>query len=172
MARAETTDFFQSFRFHVKAGPAFDGSVFLDPQAGFQSVSTPEYSLDNVEYREGLYKYTRKYPGVPSTNELSLARGVARKGTAFYDWVKTAIEGGEYRIDLDIRHFHRADGPGFSTTSASSRSYLCLECFPTRVKVAADLDSQTSDVSIEELDLVFEEFELQENDVPPTPFAV
>ena len=163
MARAESTDFYQNFRFHVRASPANDGREFLDPVAGFQSVTTPEYTLDSVEYREGIDKYTRKYPGVPSTNELTLSKGVSPRGSAFYDWVRTAIEGGEYRVDLQIRHFHRKDGPGFNADTASSRVYLCFECFPLRIKPAADMDSQTSDVSLEEIDLAFEEFTIEEN---------
>lgn len=152
MARAENTDFYQSFRFHV-----VEPNGFLNPAAGFQAVGTPEYTVENVDYREGIYKYTRKYPGIPSTAEITLSRGVARRASNFFTWVRAVIEGGEYRTDLEIWHFHRVDP--FGIDGAPSRVYRLLNAFPVRVKIAADLDSQGSDVSLEELDIAFEEFE-------------
>lgn len=155
MARAERTDFYQNFRFWVS-----DPGGFLSPAAGFQAVSTPEYTLDPVEYREGTYTFTRKQPGYFTTNEITLSRGVARRDSDFYAWVQTAGTGGEYRSDIEIWHFHRADPQGVNGTP--SRTYRLLECFPTRCKIAADLDSQSSDISLEELDLQFESFDVQQ----------
>lgn len=152
MARAESTDFYQSFKFHV-----VEPNGFLNPVAGFQSVGTPEYSIDPVEYREGTYTFTRKYPGVPTTSAITLQNGVARRDSDFYNWAMAVIEGGPYRTDIEIWHFHRVDT--FGIRGAPSRVYRLLNAFPTRCKIASDLDSTASDVSLQELDLEWESFE-------------
>src|SRR5688572_5902390 len=102
MARAEADDFIHSMRFHVKA----DGPRQMLPrasgeaQAGFSQVSTPAGSVAVAEYREGHYIYTRKQPGIPAVEDISLSRGVTRRDTEFWDWLRVVIEGsGEYRAD-------------------------------------------------------------------------
>jgi phage tail-like protein len=178
MARAQATDPLHNFRFHVRA-TAVDG-IGSDPlqpngepspgigdtaEAGFQAVSTPEYTVESAEYREGLKTYTEKYPGVPTTNDLSMTRGVSRKDTAFYNWVVATIEGREYRTDLTI--FHALRGGRSSPfnadadfTQANAKRYIVRNAWPTRVKIAGDMDASASDVSLAEVDVVFESFDV------------
>jgi hypothetical protein len=97
--------------------------------------------------------------------------------------MRIVIEGsGEYRNDLQIKHFHREDAltredPGAGGASAGSnltqinldypsRIYHVQQAFPTRHKVAGDLDATGSEISIMELDLAYEYFEIQEMSVP------
>jgi phage tail-like protein len=135
------------------------------PEAGFQAVTTPEFTVEMAEYREGTQTYTQKYPGIPSTNDLTMTRGAALNDTAFLRWVKAGIEGREYRTDLTIYHAPREDRthPFNATTNftdALSRRYQVQEAVPMRVKPAADLDAGTSDVSLAEVDVAFENFEI------------
>lgn len=175
MARPQITDPLHNFRYHARAG-AVDGlaedplqpGTFDErtrPEAGFQAITTPEYTAETAEYREGLLTFTQKYPGVPTTNTLTFSRGAARQDTAFYDWVLAAIAGGEYRSDVRIFHAGRegrsfpfdADG---DFTQANSKIYTLNEAWPNRVKIAGDMDSTSSDISLAEVDVEFENFDV------------
>jgi phage tail-like protein len=167
MARAETTDFLHSFRFHVTADDGAPAGAVFDTQAGFNTVTTPEMSVEVAEYKEGIYTFTRKYPGNPSMNDLTLTRGVVKSDSKFMEWVQAAISGAEYRTDLDIRHYHREDFGSFAEVETSARGtaariYQVSNAMPLRVKVAGDLDAATSDVSIQEIDVAFESFTVTE----------
>jgi phage tail-like protein len=196
MARGEATDFLQSFRFHVIAtAPGADPNKFLSsadindgsgqlneqPQAGFSAINTPSGTIDVAEYREGQYLYTRKYPGIPTMDDVTMSRGVALTDTDFFFWFTTAIEGtGEYRADLTIRHFHRGDpdvdeflkgeprtsigsgnrnaGEAVNLNTTVRKDYILHDAFPTAHKVATDLDSTASEVSIMDLTVAYERF--------------
>ena len=184
MARSQKTDFLHSMRFHVQAIIATGGAADLDlnatpsqhqAQAGFTSVSTPEATIEAVDYREGGYVYGRKFPGNPSMGDLTMQRGVARTDMSFWKWVRVVIEGsGEYRADLNIMHYHRdkALTRPYPTTdtvnlasidlAAPARIYHVFEAFPTRHKVAGDLDATASEISIMEIDFAYESFEIEE----------
>ncbi len=189
MARAAATDPLHSFRFHVKAstvlglggfrndplqpgvGHADGGVIGEQPEAGFQSATTPEFTVEVAEYREGVKTYTEKYAGIPTVNDVTLMRGVARQDTAFLDWVVAAIEGAEYRSDLQYFHATREgrSAPSFNATDdftpSNSKVYTLFNAIPIRVKVSADLDASTSDVALAEIDIAYERFTA----VAPTP---
>ena len=138
-----------------------DAMKYTDPsgaQAGFSTVGVPEISVNPVEYKEGIDTYKRKYPGAPTWSDtLSMNRGVMKSDTAFYDWIiGKVVKGEEYRADVTIYHFQRGDKLDFS----KARLYKCFEAFPTRVKLAADLDAQSEDVGLQELDITYEYAEL------------
>jgi phage tail-like protein len=174
MARPVSDDFLHSMRFHVEV---IDGSVAPTerlgaPEAGFSMCSVPEATVEPVEYKEGTYIYTRKQPGNTTFADISLSRGVAITDSAFWRWIKTVIEGaGNYREDVRIKHYHREEalpGSGDVTTNLTAiptsvdaaRTYEVFEAFPSRHKVAGDLDATASEISIMELDLAFEYFNL------------
>lgn len=183
MARGKASDFLHNFRFHVivqgfgAAGDAQLKSAATDGTvtAGFNTCSTPEATQEAVEYREGHYIYTRKYSGLPTISDISLSRGVAKADGTFWAWMKDVIEGNaEYRADLRILHFHRDSKPATSTTAglpnteqkaleSGSIEYKCQQAFPTRHKVSSDLDATGSEVSIQELDLTIEHFDVIEH---------
>lgn len=177
MARAVASDFIHSMRYQV---------VIADPNvatfspngrrdAGFTNVSTPEATIEAVEYKEGTFVYTRKYPGNPTVSDISLSRGVARSDSTFWDWLRRVIEGsGEYRADVDINHYHREEallrardqvGSEGNFTNINldtpARIYHVKEAFPIRHKVAGDLDATASEISIMELDLAYEHFDVE-----------
>jgi phage tail-like protein len=189
MARAAASDPLHSFRFHVRADGGDSANVngstdLLQPngsgagfvigdgaEAGFQAVTTPEFTLEHVEYREGTKIYTEKYPGIPTVNDLTFSRGVSRKDTAFFDWIVRAIEGAEYRADLSIFHFLRgARSRAFQSDDVgddNTKRYIIRNGSPSRVKLAADLDASTGDVSLAEVDVVMERFEIQKDTGSP-----
>lgn len=177
MARPKSSDFLHNFRFHVRV--SFGGTNQLKsggekPDAGFNAVSTPEASHDAVEYREGHHIYTQKYVGVPTISDVSLSRGVALLDGTFWAWMKDVIEGNaEYRADVSIFHFHRDSKQATSTTVPNTHQavitgsddpgfieYKLHQAFPIRHKVSSDLDGTASEVSIQELDLAVEYFEV------------
>lgn len=178
MARAQQTDFLQSFRYQVSVS-SVDGTPRLQapgrPEAGFSNVSTPEVTTENAEYREGTFIYTRKQPGVPSMADITMSRGVTREDSSFYDWIRVVNEGsGEYRADVDIQHFHRdtalnrefpTDGSQPNKTDIDTNSpakiYHVREAYPIRVKQVADLDATSSEISVGEIDITYETFEVE-----------
>jgi phage tail-like protein len=169
MSRAAVNDLMQGFRFHVTAATT-DGA---DPlafartgefegagQAGFQSVTIPEISVEASEYREGTFLWTQKYPGPPTVSECTLMRGVAKYDTTFYHWVRDSIDGDEYRCDVTIWHYQRTE-MGLATSSETSddiRRIECKNCFGMRAKPMGDLDSMAADVSLGEVDFGMESF--------------
>lgn len=175
MARDLSTDFLHSFRFHAQTLVDYDPLASPgNPEAGFNNMTTPELTIEAVEYKEGLDIYPRKYPGAPTVNEITLSRGVTFIDTSFWTWARATVEGADpYRIDLAIRHYHRG---GFLTTpratlatagivnkvtsaeAVPARTYELYEAFPIRHKPAADLDATSAEVSLMELDVAFESF--------------
>lgn len=175
--RAAVDDLMQGFRFHVTAKTAA-GTDPLQPgfirgadggepfegggQAGFQSVTIPELSVEPVEYREGTFTWTQKYSGPPTVSDCTLMRGIAKKDRSFFDWVYNSITGVEYRADITIWHYQRAEMgiAAKSETPGTVRSIICKNCVPTRVKPAGDFDSMSGEVSLSEVDFAMESFEL------------
>lgn len=185
MARTNAQDFLQNFRFHVEmlnTNAENEINYFtLDAEtasrvgnrAGFQSCTLPEVSAEATEYREGTFKYTRKFSGVATVTDVSLMRGLALNDSALFSWMMDAIGGGEHRRDLTIKQYSRgaafqADDDGTSVPNdtdfvgtagaTDARTYKLYECIPIRCKPGADLDATSSEVSIQELDVALEYF--------------
>ena len=171
MARPMATDFYHSMRFFVTAMTAGTADV-LGKGAGFVSCTTPDVTLAAVAYREGHYLYTRKYPGIPEMADVEMARGVSKKDTTFWYWLKSAIHGpDEYRADLTIHHYHKSDFAGLPVSGGTlsalvdpasvpgTRQYILHEALPSHHKVAGDLDANTAEVSIMNIGVSYEFFE-------------
>lgn len=174
MARAQALDYLNNMRFHVRAvDNTIQGLIGAptnnSPQAGFSACTTPEATVETVEYKEGQFLYTRKYPGHTTFNDVTLSRGIARKDTTFWKWIQMVIEGtkGEYRTELEILHFHRVDTmPGVTAPPAENilldvpaKIYRLWQSLPVRHKFSSDLDATDSAVSIAELDIAYEHCE-------------
>lgn len=183
-ARPQATDYLHSFRYWVDV-VGVDSEVLANtainngtPQAGFSNVTTPEASSEAVEYKEGQWVYTRKYPGNPTMGDITMSRGATRGDSSFWIWMLRVIEGGEYRADLNIRHFHRdtqllgrTNPAGDPVTTSKvdndpARAYQVKQAFPIRHKVAADLDATASEISIMEIDCSYENFTVVEYPAP------
>ena len=161
MARSVASDFYHVFKYHVIINTAgITGASTI--QGGFATAVIPEKTMEAVEYKEGIYLYRRKFPGDVTYSDLTLTRGVAKGGTNFYAWIDAQLKGNAYRVDLELRHFHRdevIDATNFATT-APKRVIKCFDCFPIRVKPGSDFDAQSSEISLEEIDIAIERFEL------------
>jgi len=173
MSRASANDLMQGFRYHVVAQRAGDSSNPLDfnrgdgfeggGQAGFQSVTMPELTVEPVEYREGTFKWTQKYPGPPTISDCTLMRGIAKTDTTFYDWVRGSVDGAEYRCDVTIYHYQRTEMGNAAPTEVGDTGFRrinCSNCVPTRAKPAGDLDSMSGEVSMAEVDFAMESFDI------------
>jgi len=187
MARAQATDPLHNFRFHAGLaegdGNRWGGDLSSDVignskgEAGFNTFTAPEVTLEWVDYREGIRIYTEKYPGIPTMNDLTLGRGVARAETNFFEWMLAALENREYRADLNVYHFPRdsmtrnaangsqpgegLDGLGLPDDALDlAKVYRIFNAGPGRVKIAADMDATSGDVSITEMDIVYERFDV------------
>lgn len=156
MARSIDTDLYHNFRFHV-VDPAGGN---LDPVAGFSKVTIPNIGMEPAEYREGVFKYTRKYPGIPKVGDCEMTKGVVKKNSDFLTWLLKPVDGGQnYRSDLLIEEYHISDEFGIDGTP--SRIIRIKEVFPVDVKVASDLDATQADVTLQTLKLAVEEIEVE-----------
>jgi phage tail-like protein len=157
MGRATADDFLGSAKYHVVTE-----DNYLEVGAGFSAVTTPEVSIEQGEYKEGLWTYTRKYAGNPTFSDITLSRGTTRADTNFWDWVMMSINGEQYRQTIEIRHYHRDAGtPIDPDGTAIAKKYNIFEAQPIRCKIAGDMDATASDINIQELDLSMEYFELE-----------
>ncbi|RMG93725.1 MAG: phage tail protein, partial [Chloroflexi bacterium] len=148
MARAVETDPYHKFRFHL-VDPAGGN---LDPVAGFISVTMPDVSIDAVPYREGLTRWTQKYPGIPTVSDITLTKGIFKRDSDFYVWILKCINGGEdYRTELLLNEFHISDEWGIN--GSPSRVTRLREVFPTSVKPTDDKESSTPDIAIQTMTL-------------------
>lgn len=163
MSRSMITDPYQNLRFHVKATKAGSLEPFGPTTAGFNSVTLPTQTVESVEYKEGIMVYRRKYPGDTTFDDITLTRGVTVANSEFWQWINATSSGREYRVDLEIMQFHRADITDQADFSAltPSRVIKCYECFPISVKSGGDMDSMTSEISIQELTMSIERFSIE-----------
>lgn len=186
MPRALATDFLHNFRFSAAATTAKadgteaefladnlfkrDNAGAVDGDAGFNSITSPEMSVDAVEYREGMYNFTRKQTGIPTVSDVTFSRGVILGDTSMFKWFRTHIDGGEYRADVKYWLYHRtamvvpsnaAKYRAFSPTNAVADATKAVtvvlhESAPIRFKPFGDMDATASDISLTELDVSME----------------
>lgn len=152
MARAVETDPYHKFRFHV-VDPAGGN---LDPVAGFTTVTMPNVAVEVPVYREGTFKWTQKYPGVPTVGDVTMTKGIFKRESDFFNWVLKCVNGGEdYRADLVVNQYHISDEFGINGTP--TRATRLLETFAMDVKATDDLDSSSSEVAVQSLTLACEQ---------------
>jgi len=177
MSRSQASDPLSGFRFHVKLADssAYGGSINTGPgidggEAGFTQATNGEISIDSVDYREGLDVWTKKFPGIPQTNPVTLTRGVMLLDSDFYDWALACIEGRECRADVNLfclpRYAwqrDRADVNGGRVNTGGlpegwedrSLKFLYHEAICTRFK-PGDMDATNTAIMTVELEFAFE----------------
>jgi phage tail-like protein len=162
MARAMNTDPFHNMRYHVSASKSGNVDPFGPATAGFSAVTFPTQTEEVVEYKEGIMSLRRKFIGETTFDDVTLSRGVSVSTSEFYHWLLAARTGNEYRTDIEIKHFHRdniTNQDNFSTLTPS-RIVKCFECVPVSFKPGSDLESTSSEVSIQEVTFALERFEV------------
>lgn len=132
----------------------------LDPVAGFTTVAMPNVAVEEALYREGTFKYTQKYPGIPVVGDITLTKGIFRRDSDFFNWVLKAIDGGqEYRTELVLQEFHITDELGIN--GSPSRITRLREVWAKDAKPTSDKDSSSSNISITSLILACESFDVE-----------
>lgn len=161
MSRSVTEDQLQSFRFRVfevaNGAGVFDGQV---PIAGFNTITTPNITLEIAEHRTGNEKYTKKFLGPPTFEDCTMTSGILIGDTVFYDWVMNKyLNKTPFRADLGIRVYDQA-GDGTGEEDVAVRAIIMYECIPTSVKLLGDLDASSSDVNVQEVTFALEHMKL------------
>lgn len=125
MARNTAFDFYQNFRFHlvdvsVATGAGNSPLLVLNPQIGFQSVSSPGMSVTMRDINPGNDAFPVSTPMGGTNANITLRRGVYTGEQEFYQWTKQAIAGrGMFRRDLILFQMHRM--PFTETDKSASR---------------------------------------------------
>jgi len=159
MPRSIQADPYMTGKFHV-----VDSENFLTVQGSFSNVTLPEVTLNVAEYKEGNQRYKRKFPGSPEFGDIDLQKGVFKKDSAIGDWILKAINGEEYRADLEILEYHHSDTENLEDflTAKPSRRIRIFNAFPNRWKPGGDTDAQSDEVSLQEMTISCERFEVIE----------
>ena len=159
MSRQTVDDYLQNFRFRV--GEVEGGLGVLEkPAAGFNTVTTPELTIEQAEHRTGIERYTKKLAGVPTWGDGTMTRGIMLGDTVFYDWVVNRyLNRQPFRADLQVDIFNQ-EVDGTIETDTPSRSEIWRECWPNSVKLMGDLDASASDANLQEITVSLEKVEL------------
>lgn len=156
MARSVETDPYHDFRFQL-VDPAGGN---LDPVAGFTTVSMPNVAVEEALYREGTFRWTQKYPGIPAVSDVTMTKGIFKRDSDFYDWVLKVVNGGQdYRTELVLQQFHIEDE--FGINGSPSRVTRLREVWGKDAKPTNDQDASSSNIAIQSLVVSVEEFEVE-----------
>jgi len=174
MARDQITDFLLSNRFHL-----LDVSLTIPPVLipiwGFTSISAPEMTVSYREIKEGNYEFPRKVVERASVSVLTLENGSQIFNSGFWDWISKMPEGNYEKKDLLLMHLTGInptdsdsvgiDIGGFGVATGEfafrvpGKAWLLKNCAAARYKAGSDFSSMGgSEVSIQQLDLEYEEF--------------
>jgi len=191
MARVRYDDFLQShnfwvFEFGASIKPPF---VVLNPfvgaglsgglVGGFAGVSLPELTATTATVSPINESIATTYVTGYEVSSVTLRRGVSRYDSSFYQWITNAMNGTDKphrnlmvlhlsSAALDVDAGYARDpapvGLGYvEVIKAFGKAYLLYDCIPTRYSLGGDLDANSADVSIAELEVspsYYEEFSL------------
>lgn len=139
-ARTIANDPLQKFMFRLRVPGLPEG-------IGFQKVGGLTKEVGVVEYLEGMYDYTRKFPGRVKFGEVTLERGAYESKdleNAFADFLKNGK-----RDTLTIEILDR-----FKNVK---RTYKLAEAWISKWE-GTDLDASSDDIAIEKITVQFEHF--------------
>ena len=123
------------------------------PQAGFTEVSGLGVTIETIEYRNGNERENavRKLPGLKKFTDITLKRGVTGD-LAFWEWIKTAMNGHVERRNVTIRLLDEA--------RETVLSWRVKRAWPCRYE-GPSLRAGSSDVALETLVICHEGLELE-----------
>ena len=142
MATATRTDPYGHFNFIVE----IDGVA----AAGFTQVTGLASEVEVMTYREGGETRVRQLPGLTKYPRLILKRGFTADRT-LWNWHRTALNGKVERKAVQITLLDSARKP--------VARWNVVDAWPAKWQ-GPDLNAQSSDVTIESLELVHEGLEL------------
>lgn len=92
MARSGYVDLLQSHRFWAFDAGSLTMPVF-NPLFGFNSISSPEISLETETFKDGTFPFMRTVAKGATASSLTFTRGVAPWDGDFYDWIARWVYG-------------------------------------------------------------------------------
>ena len=115
---------------------------------GFQSMTTPEFTLETREIKQGNWPYIHNIiVGYQSGGTITLSQAVLSLATDMYMWWSSAAQGVlAPRRHMILTHLR-------SDKKLPARMLSCENCIPVSWKPASDFDASTSQVSVETLTL-------------------
>jgi len=157
MARPIAEDKFHNYAYQIKT------LGDIKTSGGFTAgAALPELTIDMVEYRAGDGPtFKEKYPGLVTVGtNLVLSRGVVLRNSELGQWAIKWAKGEPYRTEIELTHYHGQ--------ANACRKFKLHNAFPIRWKTGTDLDAQSSDINIEELEIAYEWFDIEEgtDDMP------
>lgn len=142
MGRTVSNDPLQRFRFKVEVNSV---------EFGCKTISGLEKEVEVVEYREGGYKMTHKLPGIPKTGVLTIEKA-AFQNMGLYAMIKDTIEQDDFRFSCTIIEQDRL--------GQAKRQWILEECFVSKI-TAPELDAESSEVSIEQIEVQYEDMHVE-----------
>lgn len=206
MPRASIDDMILNFRYQVyildAVAPSLQSRVPAFPQssgfnfelisssntnapAGFRSITLPNlYTVDEVEYREGIDGAPKWFPGLPHSETFTLSYGMTYTRTTFWKWLRSYLNGQPFRVHLLVAVFNQhsfvsknsslVNVPTLTSAQIDSndsnhykqivfsspapvygRGYIFYEVAPISTK-PTDLDASATDVLLEEITARYE----------------
>lgn len=124
--------------------------------AGFKEITGIEMSTEVIDYSEGDdQNYTvRKIPGNTNYTNITFKRGIV-EGTDLWEWCDT-INDHAREIERKSVTINLLDNEG-----EPQKTYTLYEAWPCRYKTA-DLDATADELALEEIEFVYEDFEVED----------
>ena len=180
MARYRFSDILMTNRFHV-LDVSLSFPPVLIPIFGFQNCTSPELTIQYREIKEGNYEYPRKVVERASVSVMTFENGSQLLNSDFYDWISKAPDGRTVKKNLMVIHFTNIDPRSinfdgsekkFENTAGQSslgglvefdfrlpaKAWLLKNCVPARYKGGMDFDAMSTQPSLQQLDIEYEEF--------------
>lgn len=151
-ARTIANDPYQSFNFRISTLDDLNGGQFTE--AAFVTCTLPELTIDGVEYKESDGP-KKKFPGFANVNDITMTKGMVKTDSNMFKIAMSSqkFDATLYRTTIVIKQGHR-DG--------TTRVWTLYNAFCVRCKVGSDLDANSADMSIEEMDWQYESFDVSE----------
>ncbi len=123
-------------------------------RSDFLSVSGLEIRHELVDYREGGKPSAspRKIPGLTKYSNVVLRRGITKGDNDFFEWMNTKRNQAIEKRNLTINLLNDEHEPVLS--------WRLTNAFPVRL-LSPTLDSLSSDIAVEELELAYESMQIE-----------
>lgn len=185
MPRSQFTDFLLNNKFHL-LDVSISIPPVLIPVWGFSSITAPEMTMQYREIKEGNYEFPRKVLDRSSVSTITLENGSQLFNSGFWDWISKVPEGNMEKKNLMLVHFTGINFLQFNSgrkyvvkplnlsTNIGGRSvplvqgevapripgkaWLLKACSPGRYKAGSDFSASGAEVSLQQLDIEYEEF--------------
>ena len=153
MARSESLDKLSVFRFALRdtSDPTTGGDVFdfgggIPGGVGFHAIGGGTMRAETTEIKEGTWPFSRFVVIRGSMEPITIRRAVMPTDSDFYNWFIACLFGDRFtRRNLILSMNDRAGN--------IARSWLLHDCLPIRSSPWPELDANSSEVAIAELEI-------------------